>query len=62
MAVRVDGWKMHIGVKHKASWFDEKAYPSVAYIVNLLMDPMEKTSDRRKLLQHTSQVEESNAG
>ena len=42
MAVRVDGWKMHIGVKHHGSWFDEKAYPSVPYIVNLLMDPMEK--------------------
>jgi arylsulfatase len=42
MAVRVDGWKMHIGVKHNGSWFDEKAYPSVPYVVNLLMDPMEK--------------------
>jgi arylsulfatase len=42
MAVRVDAWKMHIGVKHHGSWFDEKAYPSVPYIVNLLMDPMEK--------------------
>ena len=42
MAIRVDGWKMHIGVKHKGSWFDEKSYPSVPYLVNLLMDPMEK--------------------
>ena len=42
MAVRVDAWKMHIGVKHTGSWFDEKAYPSVPYLVNLLMDPMEK--------------------
>jgi arylsulfatase len=42
MAIRVDAWKMHIGVKHKGSWFDEKAYPSVPYVVNLLMDPMEK--------------------
>lgn len=42
MAIRVDGWKMHIGVKHKGSWFDEKAYPSIPYIINLLMDPMEK--------------------
>ena len=42
MAVRVDGWKLHIGVKHKGSWFDEKSYPSVPYVVNLLMDPMEK--------------------
>ncbi len=42
MAVRVDGWKMHIGVKHHGSWFDEKSYPSVPYVVNLLMDPMEK--------------------
>ncbi|HET6983769.1 MAG TPA: arylsulfatase [Myxococcaceae bacterium] len=42
MAVRVDAWKVHLGVKHNGSWFDEKAYPSVPYIVNLLMDPMEK--------------------
>src|SRR5499427_1660331 len=42
MAVRVDGWKMHIGVKHNGDWFDEKSYPSIPYIVNLLMDPMEK--------------------
>jgi hypothetical protein len=40
--IRVDGWKMQIGVKHHGSWFDEKSYPSVPYIVNLLMDPMEK--------------------
>jgi len=42
MALRVDAWKLLIGVKHKGSWWDEKAYPSVPYIVNLLMDPMEK--------------------
>ena len=42
MAVRVDGWKMHIGVKHTGSWFDAKSYPSIPYVVNLLMDPMEK--------------------
>jgi len=42
MAVRVDSWKMHIGVKHHNNWFDEKSYPSVPYVVNLLMDPMEK--------------------
>ncbi|RPH70947.1 MAG: arylsulfatase [Myxococcaceae bacterium] len=42
MAVRVDGWKIHIGVKHHGSWFDAKSYPSVPYVVNLLMDPMEK--------------------
>ena len=44
MAVRVDGWKMHIGVKHNGDWFDEKSYPSIPYIVNLLMDPMEKVT------------------
>jgi arylsulfatase A-like enzyme len=42
MALRVDSWKMHIGVKHHGSWFDEKSYPSVPYVINLLMDPMEK--------------------
>ncbi len=44
MAVRVDAWKMHIGVKHNGDWFDEKAFPSVPYIVNLLMDPLEKVT------------------
>jgi arylsulfatase len=42
MAVRVNHWKMHIGVKTKNSWWNEKTYPSVPYIFNLLMDPMEK--------------------
>ena len=42
MAIRVDGWKMHIGVKPKGSWWNEKYYPSVPYLFNLLMDPMEK--------------------
>jgi arylsulfatase len=44
MAIRVDGWKMDIGVKHNGDWFDEKAYPSVPYVTNLLMDPMEKVT------------------
>jgi arylsulfatase len=44
MAVRVDAWKMHIGVKHNGDWFDEKSFPSVPYIVNLLMDPLEKVT------------------
>ena len=44
MAVRVDAWKMDIGVKHNGDWFDEKSYPSVPYITNLLMDPMEKVT------------------
>jgi arylsulfatase len=44
MAVRVDGWKMDIGVKHNGDWFDEKSYPSVPYISNLLMDPMERVT------------------
>jgi arylsulfatase len=42
MAIRVDGWKMHIGVKNNGLWWDPKTYPSVPYIFNLLMDPMEK--------------------
>ena len=33
---------MHIGVKPEGSWWDEKYYPSVPYVFNLLMDPMEK--------------------
>ena len=42
MALRVDGWKMHIGVKTNGLWWDPKTYPSVPYLFNLLMDPMEK--------------------
>jgi arylsulfatase len=42
MAVRVRNWKMHIGIKHQGSWFNEKSYPSIPYIFNLRMDPMEK--------------------
>jgi arylsulfatase len=42
MAIRVDGWKMHIGVKTDGLWWDPKMYPSVPYVFNLLMDPMEK--------------------
>jgi arylsulfatase len=42
MAVRVGNWKMHIGVKKHGSWWNEKAYPSVPYIFNLRMDPMER--------------------
>jgi arylsulfatase len=42
MAIRVDSWKMHIGVKREGSWFNDKYYPSVPYLFNLLMDPMEK--------------------
>jgi len=42
MALRVDGWKMHIGVKKEGSWWNEKYYPSIPYLFNLLMDPLEK--------------------
>jgi len=44
MAIRVDAWKMSIGVKHHGIWWDEKSYPSVPYVSNLLMDPMEKVT------------------
>ena len=44
MSLRVDvaGWKMQFGVKTNGSWFDPNSYPSVPYVFNLLMDPMEK--------------------
>lgn len=42
MAVRVDGWKMHIGVKKEGNWVNGKYYPSIPYLFNLLMDPLEK--------------------
>jgi len=42
MAVRVDAWKLHLGVKKEGTWWNDKTYPSVPYVFNLLMDPMEK--------------------
>ena len=48
MAVRVNAWKMHIGVKPEGIWWDEKYYPSVPYVFNLLMDPMEKMDPQSK--------------
>lgn len=48
MAVRVDGWKMHVGVKPEGLWWDEKYYPNVPYLFNLLMDPMEKMDPQSK--------------
>jgi arylsulfatase len=42
MAVRVDNWKMHIGVKTDGLWWNDKYYPSVPYVFNLRMDPMER--------------------
>jgi arylsulfatase A-like enzyme len=42
MAIRVDNWKIAFGVKKEGSWFNEKSYPSVPYVFNLRMDPLEK--------------------
>ncbi len=42
MALRVDDMKMHIGVKKEGIWWNQKYYPSVPYLFNLRMDPMEK--------------------
>jgi arylsulfatase len=42
MAIRVDNWKMHIGLKKDGLWWNDKYYPSVPYVFNLRMDPMEK--------------------
>jgi hypothetical protein len=33
---------MQGGVKKENSWFNAKTYPSVPYLFNLLMDPLEK--------------------
>jgi len=30
MAIRVDGWKMHVGVKPEGIWWNEKYYPNPA--------------------------------
>jgi arylsulfatase len=42
MGLRVDNWKLSFGVKNNGLWWDAKAYPSVPYVFNLRMDPMEK--------------------
>jgi len=42
MALRVDNWKMHIGVKKEGNWWNEKYYPSIPFLFNLAMDPLEK--------------------
>jgi arylsulfatase A-like enzyme len=42
MALRVGAWKVHIGVKKEGLWWNAKEYPSVPYLFNLLMDPLEK--------------------
>ena len=39
---------MHIGVKPEGSWWNEKYYPNVPYLFNLLMDPMEKMDPESK--------------
>jgi hypothetical protein len=42
MALWVDGWKMHIGVRMSGIWFDPRSYPSIPHLFYLLMDAMEK--------------------
>jgi arylsulfatase A-like enzyme len=55
MALRVDAWKMHIGVKKEGSWWNEKYYPSVPYLFNLQMDPMEKIAPESPEWQNAGQ-------
>ncbi len=40
--LRVGDWKMKFGVKAKGLWWDQLIYPSVPYLFNLRMDPMER--------------------
>ncbi len=42
MAIRVDNWKIAFGVKKDGIWFEEKSYPSIPFVFNLRMDPLEK--------------------
>jgi arylsulfatase A-like enzyme len=42
MALRIDDWKMHIGIKKEGSWFNQKTYTSIPYLFHLRMDPLEK--------------------
>jgi arylsulfatase len=42
MAIRIEAWKIHIGAKNEGLWWNAKRYPSVPYLFNLLMDPLER--------------------
>src|SRR5262245_28736936 len=42
MGLRVDNWKLSFGVKMGGTWWDPKSYPSVPFVFNLRMDPLEK--------------------
>ncbi len=40
--LRVGDYKMKFGVKKEGLWFSQLVYPSVPYLFNLRMDPMER--------------------
>jgi arylsulfatase len=40
--VRVGDWKMLFAIKEEGLWWDPLVYPSVPYLFNLRMDPMER--------------------
>ncbi len=40
--LRVGDYKMKFGVKQNGLWWDQRVYPSVPYLFNLRMDPMER--------------------
>lgn len=40
--LRVADWKMKFGLKPNGLWWDQRVYPSVPYLFNLRMDPMER--------------------
>lgn len=40
--LRVGDYKMKFGLKKSGLWWDQRVYPSVPYLFNLRMDPMER--------------------
>jgi arylsulfatase A-like enzyme len=42
MAMRVDDWKIHFGIKKDGLWWNDKTYPNVPYLFHLRMDPFER--------------------
>ena len=40
--LRVGDWKMKFGLKEEGLWWNQRVYPSVPYLFNLRMDPMER--------------------
>ena len=48
MAIRLDGWKMHIGIKPKETWFDEKSSLRAPEAGQLQPRPCDGSGDKQR--------------